>query len=193
MAETTKQGQDNLLEHEYDGILEYDNPTPGWWYAIFFATFVFSGWYFLYYHFSSISSSVADAYQEASAADLKKRFSELGDLKPDQETMARMMKQPQWLSVGAGVFKANCVNCHGQDGQGMVGPNLTDDTWKNVKTLDDIPKVIAGGAANGAMPAWKTRLHPNEVVLVGAYVATLRGKNLPGPRGQEGVVIPPWP
>lgn len=193
MAETTKQGRDNLLEHEYDGILEYDNPTPGWWYLIFFATFVFSGWYFLYYHFSSISTSIAEAYQEASAADLKMRFSEIGELKPDQETMLRMMKQPQWVGVGAGVFKAQCVNCHGQDGSGLVGPNLTDDAYKNVLTLADIPKVIANGAANGAMPAWKTRLHPNEVVLVGAYVATLRGKNLPGPRGQEGVVVPPWP
>jgi cytochrome c oxidase cbb3-type subunit 3 len=43
------------------------------------------------------------------------------------------------------------------------------------------------------MPAWKTRLHPNEIVLVAAYVASLRGKNLPGPRGPEGEKIPPWP
>jgi cytochrome c oxidase cbb3-type subunit 3 len=70
---------------------------------------------------------------------------------------------------------------------------LTDDYWKNVKQLADIPKVIAEGAAAGAMPSWKTRLHPNEVVLVAAYVASLRGKNLPGPRGQEGDLIPRWP
>ena len=43
------------------------------------------------------------------------------------------------------------------------------------------------------MPAWRNRLHPNEIVLVSAYVANMRGKNLPGPRGAEGEVIPPWP
>ena len=43
------------------------------------------------------------------------------------------------------------------------------------------------------MPAWRNRLHPNEVVLVAAYVATLRGKNLPSPRPPEGEIIPPGP
>jgi len=74
-----------------------------------------------------------------------------------------------------------------------VGPNLTDENWKNVQKIADIPQVIMNGAAAGAMPAWKTRLHPNEVVLVAAYVASLRGKNLPGPRGPEGTAIAPWP
>jgi hypothetical protein len=43
------------------------------------------------------------------------------------------------------------------------------------------------------MPAWKARLHPNEVVLVAAYVAKKRGQNLPSTRQPEGEVIPPWP
>jgi cytochrome c oxidase cbb3-type subunit III len=41
--------------------------------------------------------------------------------------------------------------------------------------------VIADGAGNGAMPAWRNRLHPNELLLVSAYVASLRGQNLPRP------------
>jgi cytochrome c oxidase cbb3-type subunit 3 len=43
------------------------------------------------------------------------------------------------------------------------------------------------------MPAWKNRLHPNEVVMVSAYVANMRGQNLTGPRGAEGSAIPAWP
>jgi cytochrome c oxidase cbb3-type subunit 3 len=73
-----------------------------------------------------------------------------------------------------------------------VGPNLTDDYYKNVKQITDIAEVIKNGAAGGSMPAWKTRLHPNEVVLMAAYVAGLRGKNLKG-RPPEGEKIPPWP
>ena len=45
------------------------------------------------------------------------------------------------------------------------------------------------------MPSWKTRLHPNEVVLMAAYVAGLRGKNLSGKAVEPGKdkLIDPWP
>ncbi len=185
--------RDVVLDHEYDGIREYDNPTPGWWNFIFFTSFVFSIWYFLYYHSSTISTSVAQGYENDVTEDLKKRFSTIGDLKPDEATLIKYMNNVEWRAVGASVFKTNCVSCHGSEAAGQIGPNLTDEYWKNVRQITDIPQVIMNGAAAGAMPAWKTRLHPNEVVLVAAYVASLRGKNLPGPRGPEGDKIPPWP
>jgi cytochrome c oxidase cbb3-type subunit 3 len=185
--------RDLLREHEYDGIQEYDNPTPGWWNLIFLGSFLFAIWYILYYHASTVSVSVAQGYETDVSDDLKKRFSSIGDLKPDESTLLKFMANEEWKLVGASVFKAQCVSCHASNAAGQIGPNLTDDYYKNVKQLSDIPLVIAGGAAAGAMPAWKTRLHPNEVVLVAAYVASLRGKNLPGPRGQEGELIPPWP
>ena len=39
--------KDRLLEHEYDGIREYDNPMPRWWVLTFWATIIFSGAYLL--------------------------------------------------------------------------------------------------------------------------------------------------
>ena len=189
----SKTYQDPLREHEYDGIREFDNPTPGWWYLIFLASFVFSVWYFIYYHMSTISTSVAQGFDTSVADDLKKRFAEIGDLKPDADTLVRFLQDPAWLTVGALVWKGQCVSCHGPEGAGLIGPNLTDESWKNVRKIEDIAQVVENGAANGAMPAWKTRLHPNEVVLVSSYVASLRGKNLTGPRPAEGEAIPPWP
>ena len=185
--------RDVVLDHEYDGIREYDNPTPGWWNFIFFASFVFSIWYFLYYHASTISTSVAQGYASDVTGDLKRRFSTIGELKPDEPTLLKYMRDTEWSSVAASVFKTNCVSCHGPEGPGQIGPNLTDDHWKQVRKLEDVAQVVQTGAAAGAMPAWKTRLHPNEVVLVAAYVASLRGKNLEGPRGPEGDPIPVWP
>ncbi len=74
----------------------------------------------------------------------------------------------------------------------MVGPNLTDDYWKNVRSIETIASVIENGAANGAMPAWKNRLsHPNQVVLTAAYVASLR-KNPVSGKAPEGNKIPAW-
>ena len=191
-SEKTAEGRDILREHEFDGIREYDNPTPGWWHLIFFATVIFSAWYFLFYHASTVSTSVADGFRADVSDDLRMQFAEIGDLKPDETTLVRFLKDPRWLAVGESTFQAQCASCHGKSGEGLIGPNLTDEVYKNVRTIADIAQVVSSGAANGAMPAWKSRLHPNEVVLVASYVASLRGKGLKG-KGPEGIAIPPWP
>jgi cytochrome c oxidase cbb3-type subunit 3 len=184
--------RDQLTSHDYDGIQEFDNPTPGWWHAIFFVTIVFSVCYFWFYEFSPMAVNAHQRLERAEIANLRAQFAELGTLGQDEATVLKMMNDPKWLAFGNSVFRSNCVSCHGERGQGVVGSNLTDDHYKNVKKLGDVVRVVSGGAANGAMPAWKVNLHPNEVVLVSAYVASLRGKNEQG-RGPEGDVIPAWP
>ena len=45
------------------------------------------------------------------------------------------------------------------------------------------------------MPSWRGKLQPNEIVLMAAYVASLRGKNLAGKaiEPDKDKLIPPWP
>ena len=183
---------DKLSGHNYDGIQEYDNPMPGWWIALFIATIVWAIGYWSYYESGVPDRSVADDYSVAQAADLKKRFAGMGELKPTEANMLSWSQNNDYMLVGQSVFKANCVSCHGAEGQGVVGVNLTDNFGKNIKKMTDIPRVVTGGAANGAMPAWGNRLHPNEIALVATYVSTLRGKNIPG-RPKEGDLLPEWP
>lgn len=182
-----------LMDHSYDGIQEYDNPTPGWWHAIWAGTILFSILYAMWFHLSPAAPSIWEQHAAMQLEETKKAYAEIGELKPDEATILKMMNNQKWMSVGASVFKTNCVSCHGDKGQGQVGPNMTDDNYKNVKVIADIPQVIIKGAAAGAMPAWGGRLHPNDIVLVSAYVASLRGQNLTGPRGPEGDKIEPWP
>jgi cytochrome c oxidase cbb3-type subunit III len=182
-----------LLHHTYDGIEEYDNPLPGWWSALFFATFVFSISYLMYYHSGVEGRSVHDEYAEDASRIFEQRFAQVGELEPDRETLLKYMDDPQWRLVGETMFKANCVSCHGPGGRGGVGPNLTDDHWKHVTKIEDIARVISDGAANGAMPGWRNRMsHVNQIVLTAAYVASLRGTDAPGGTAPEGPKIPPW-
>lgn len=190
MAEKT---QENLLDHEYDGIREYDNPTPAWWHMVFIGTVVFSVVYYVFFQLGNAGWTVEEAYRNAVSKDLISRFEEIGELEMDEPTVLQYMGDEKWLTVGVSVYEKHCRSCHGENGMGKEGPNLTDEYYKNVKKLGDIALVIDQGAANGAMPAWGTRLHPNEIVLVSAYVANMRGKNLSGGRKAEGDVIPPWP
>lgn len=183
-----------LTDHAYDGIQEYDNPLPGWWKWMFVGSIVFSFFYALYFHIGAPGRSVLEKYDTALAANTRLQFAEIGDLQPDAATIVTYAQKPNWLRVGQTVFKTNCISCHGRNGEGKVGPNLTDEYYKNVRKVEDIARVINNGAGNGAMPAWSTRLHPNEVVLVSAYVASLRGTQPAGEgKGPDGNLIDAWP
>lgn len=190
MSETPR---DHLLDHEYDGIREYDNPPPSWWSWIFLGTVLFSVVYFFFFQFSPIAWTNDDLYRSSVAANLRQQFAEIGDLSPDAATIVQYMDEPEWLTVGETVYKAHCKQCHADDGSGLVGPNLTDELFVNVEKIEDIATVIVDGANNGAMPAWDTRLHINEIVLVSSYVARMRGQNLPGVGHKDDKEIPPWP
>ncbi|HMN96687.1 MAG TPA: cbb3-type cytochrome c oxidase N-terminal domain-containing protein [Phycisphaerales bacterium] len=181
-----------LLDHEYDGIRELDNPVPGWWHLLFWATIAFSVVYYAFFQFSPVAWTVQDSWEAAQAEAYQRIFGELGELKPDEATIRSLMNDDRMMAVARGMFVGNCAACHGRDGGGINGVNLTDDHYRNVASLGDLLTVINRGAAAGAMPAWENRLSQNERILLAAYTARLRGTYAPG-RGPEGSVIPPWP
>lgn len=189
----TEPTQAELTDHAYDDIQEYDNPLPTWWSLLFFFSVIFALLYAVRYHLGGPGPSVEEEYDESAAEIFQLRFAELGDLAPDRATLLQYKDDAGWLAVGQAVFKANCVSCHGANGQGDIGPNLTDDHWKNVTAIEDIARVISDGAGNGSMPAWRNRLsHVNQIVLTAAYVASLRGSNPANARAPEGAAIPAW-
>ena len=134
--------------HIWDGIQEYDNPLPGWWKFLFWVSIIFSPFYLFYFHAGNADRSIHGQYEAQMASIFEVRFKEIGNLEPDRATILNYMNKPDWLAVGKVVYKTNCVSCHGPTGAGLVGPNLTDDYWKNVRNIEDIASVIAKGAAD---------------------------------------------
>jgi len=189
------QPRDILTDHEYDGIREYDNPTPGWWWAIFWMTILFTPPYFFIVLAAQGVLSPEGQYERAKTAVLAQKFGEIGELTPDQQTILSYAQDEGWMAFAANTYAGKCAQCHGVNGQGMSGPNLTDQLYINVETVEDIYDVIANGRNNNAMPAWKNQLHRNEMVLLSSYVTTLRGQDLPGGRAPDPRAKPidPWP
>lgn len=190
----TEATENALTDHVYDGIQEYDNPLPGWWTLLFWGTIAFS----IAYGFIALVRNewidTGAAYEREVQHSLERQFALLGDLAPDHATLLPFLEDPEkreWLAVGRAIFQTNCTSCHGRDGSGLSGPNLTDERYLLVKSLEGVAQTVTNGSVPKGMPAWGERLSKNEIVLVAAYIASLRGQNLTG-RPAEGEAIPPW-
>lgn len=183
-SETT----DELLEHEYDGIREYDNPLPKWWVWMFWGSFWFSCFYFFHYHMGAKGVSVAEAYvnELKEAREAEARLA-MGD-EVSESGLAQMMANTEMMADTQALYKARCEQCHADKGQGQIGANLTDEHWIHGEgKLMDIYKVVAEGVPAKGMPAWERQLTPIEMRKIVAFIGTLRGKNLPGkaPEGNK--------
>ncbi|MGV3484165.1 MAG: cytochrome c [Planctomycetaceae bacterium] len=174
-------------------ILMGEGSVPWWWKLGTFAILLSGMLYFAYFHFGTPGRTKFDRFDVALARNTELQYAEIGELKQDAPTMVRFLSEPSWLRVGQSLFKVHCVQCHGTLGEGKVGPNLGDDSFKHIRHIEDILAVINNGAGGNAMPAWKDKLNSNEVVLLGTYVASLRGTLTEGGKGPEGQVIAPWP
>lgn len=184
----SKGRMDELLDHEYDGIREYDNPVPAWWNWIFFGSFVFSVGYFFHYHIGH-GESLHQAYAAKEAEVLKVREKEaLAAGKVTEDTLEKVLADASSVEAGHEKYQAFCAACHGKKGEGLIGPNLTDAFWIHGKgRLVDIREVVATGVAAKGMPAWEKQMSPEELMRVVAFVGSIRGKNEKGkaPQGTE--------
>jgi cytochrome c oxidase cbb3-type subunit 3 len=143
----------------------------------------------MYFHMGASNRSMFDYLSADEAALAKQQYGTLGDLTQDRATLVRFTQEKDWLQYGKSIFRTNCQSCHGPDGGGLVGPNLADSKWKNVRHIEDIMKVVNNGAGNNAMPPWKQRFSdPRDVIMVSAYVASLLGTTPAAGKAPEGIV-----
>lgn len=176
------------LGHEYDGIREYDNRLPNWWLMTFYGAIVFAFGYWLYFHTFEIGDSAAEALEielARAAAEAEERDAAMAAGLSD-ESLVAMSSDAAVVARGKEVFTQNCLACHGANGEGTVGPNLTDAYWINGHRPTDIHGVIADGRLAKGMPSWKAVLGGGRVRDVAAFVLSLKNTHVPG-KAPEGV------
>ncbi len=179
--------KDMLIEHEYDGIKELDNPTPAWFMVLFYSTIVFGVAYLLIYHVFGIGQLQDAEYKtEVAQAEVAKKeyLSKAANL-IDENTVT-LVKDGTVLKEGEAIFKQNCAACHGDKGQGMVGPNLTDDYWLHGGNVKAVFKTIKYGVPAKGMPNWDKQLSAKQLSDVSNYVKSLHGTNPPNGKEPQG-------
>lgn len=174
-------------------VVMADGNVPWWWKLGVLTVGLYGLLHFAYFHLGTPGRTDIDRFEVALARNTELQYAEIGELKQDASTMVKFLNEPSWLRVGQSIYKVHCVQCHGTLGEGKVGPNLRDDSYKHIRKLEDVLAVINRGAGGNAMPAWQDKLNSNEIVLVSTYVASLRGTMAEGGKGPEGQIIPPWP
>lgn len=183
MSAPQNQDPDKKIIAVYDGIEEEDNHLPNWWLATLFGAIVFTFGYWLVFHTTKSMQNPREAYAAEVEALKKSRI----DANPmSDEALAEFAKDTARVDEGKQVFATTCASCHGQNAEGLVGPNLTDKFWIHGNKPTEIAKAVTDGFADKGMPPWGAILGPEKVRKVTAYVLTLKGKNLPGkePQGE---------
>lgn len=89
-------------------------------------------------------------------------------------TMTSSLSSSAQNLSGKDLYKSNCARCHGDDGTGGKGPNLT--TEKKQSKWKDSDEKLVNKITNGAfgMPKFGKKLKPEEIKAIAAYVRTLK-------------------
>ena len=177
---------DRTVGHAYDGIEEYDNPLPGWWVWIFWATIVFSIGYYAYYQLGPGPSIVAEYEAESRAFAERAAAAAPRAVQVTDESITLLRRDGGAMAKARETFAARCAPCHGAAAQGIVGPNLTDEFWLHGGRPVDIARTIADGVPEKGMIPWKGQLSPEEIRALTAYIGTLAGTRPPNPKPPEG-------
>ncbi|NLY12598.1 MAG: cytochrome-c oxidase, cbb3-type subunit III [Gammaproteobacteria bacterium] len=193
----TRKGQrpdtsDTTMGHSFDGIEEYDNPLPRWWFMLFVGTLLFAVAYLVLYpglgNWKGVLPGYDDGWTSAKQweREMDKADAQYGPIFAKYSAMSieQIAQDPQAIKMGSRLFANYCAICHGSDAKGSVGfPNLADQEWRWGGDPAAIKTSILQGR-NGVMPAWGAIIGEEGVKNVAAYVR----KDLAGlalPEGNE--------
>jgi cytochrome c oxidase cbb3-type subunit 3 len=180
---------DRLKDHNYDGIQEYDNPMPGWWSWIFILTGVFGVIYVLGIHvFGFVNTYEQDlAAGQAELQAIRASYEAANPVASfDQASIQEYVGNSEHIEAGEVQFNTYCLVCHGDAGQGLIGPNLTDKYWVHGNTNVDLFNVISNGVVEKGMAAWASVLTPEQRAQTIAYIRSLEGTNPPNAKEPQG-------
>mgnify|MGYP000567581072 CR=1 FL=1 len=169
-----------LMHHEYDGIKELDNNLPPWWVYGFYATIIFAVVYIFNYHVLGTGSLQIEEYNTSMREAKIEVDAYLNKMAMNvDESNVTLMTESNDLATGKTIYETNCVACHNPNGEGNIGPNLTDNNWIYGYDISIVFGTIKNGTPKG-MPEHNSKLNPIQLQQVSSYVLSM-----PGAKGKE--------
>lgn len=186
-----KPTRDEVLDHEADGIREFDNDLPRWWLYGFYVTIVFSALYLVNYHVlpTPLIGSSIEAEYRAEIAAAKPAGGASPAATAATATLAALTDAAS-LAKGEAIFTSQtsvCSSCHRPDLGGLVGPNLTDDLWLHGCTPGEIAHNISTGfPPRGMLPyGGGPKLTDEQLLQLVSFVLSKRGSNPANPKAAD--------
>jgi cytochrome c oxidase cbb3-type subunit 3 len=166
--------------HVYDGIEEYDNPLPAWWFFMFTVTIIWGLGYLVAYpgmgKWEGLLGWSQQGQHDAEVTKAEAKYRAMRDryLALPVEEIAF---DPAVRKMGQRLFGNHCAQCHGADARGTYGfPNLTDKDWIWGGSPDTIKYTLNHGR-QAAMPAWGPVLGDQGIKEMTAYLVTLNNRS----------------
>lgn len=179
--------KDIMMDHEYDGIYELNNSMPPWLKYLFFATIGIAFFYVMHYLVLDTGKLQIEEYEDELALAEEEAASRtlLAGSSIDENNVVFVTDEVA-LSEAEVLYAQNCAACHGADGGGTVGPNLTDEYWLHGGSIQDVFKVIKYGVQEKGMIPWQGKLSPEEMQKMASFVLTLQGTTPASPKEPQG-------
>ncbi|WNK19638.1 cytochrome-c oxidase, cbb3-type subunit III [Halomonas piscis] len=182
------EGNVETTGHAADGIEEYDNPLPKWWFQLFVGTVVFAVGYLVLYpglgNFQGLLGWSQESQWEQEVEQAEERFAPIFE-QYQEVAIPELAKDGEAMQVAERIFLNNCAVCHGSNARGGYGfPNLTNDDWLYGGEPENIVATITNGR-NGLMPSWQ-QLGEDNIENLTQFVLSLSGEDHDADRAEKG-------
>jgi cytochrome c oxidase cbb3-type subunit 3 len=85
--------------------------------------------------------------------------------------------------TGSVLYQSYCIPCHGEKGEGIIGPNLSDGSWVYGYSTEIVENVITKGTQNG-MPEHNSKLTPDQIRSIADFVLNMKPTKGRDPEGK---------
>jgi cytochrome c oxidase cbb3-type subunit III len=179
-----------LMDHKYDDIAELNNPTPPWFMFLFYITIAFGLVYGVIYHGIYDGNIMQEEYTaEMDKANKEHELYMKKFANSVNENNVTLLTDAKSKEAGQKIYTQNCVACHGDQGQGGIGPNFADDFWLHGGSVKEIFHTISEGVPEKGMISWKKSLNPIQMQQLVAYMASFKGTSPANPKAPQGEKI----
>jgi len=158
-------------EEHADGIVEDREKAPPVYFTVLFYGLIIWGVAFMAFYLLSGWSSDAE-FQEKMAAHKGESPAQQQEVAPAPAAPTPATAAvPAVAADGKTLFKKHCAGCHGAEGKGAFGPDLSAD-YKYGKTNMAAQESITSGRP-GNMPGFEQKLSKDEIETLTEFILSL--------------------